>query len=72
MNNGVKQGGASHFICSLTIKILGASSQQLADYLLNNAGVATLAGSDFGNFSEGYLRLSYANSLESIRVLRKH
>ncbi|MFC1952051.1 pyridoxal phosphate-dependent aminotransferase [Chloroflexota bacterium] len=49
------------------IKKLGMSSKQLADYLLNNAGVATLAGSDFGNSGEGYLRLSYANSLEKIK-----
>jgi aspartate aminotransferase len=49
------------------IKKLGMSSQKLADYLLNNAGVATLAGSDFGSFGEGYIRLSYANSLENIK-----
>jgi aspartate/methionine/tyrosine aminotransferase len=41
--------------------------QQLADYLLNEAGVATLAGTDFGKYGEGYIRLSYATSQENIR-----
>ena len=54
------------------INKLGMSSQQLAGYLLNEAGVATLAGTDFGNYGEGYLRISYANSLENIkRALEK-
>jgi aspartate/methionine/tyrosine aminotransferase len=35
-------------------------------------GVAVLAGSDFGSAGEGYLRISYANSLENLEVaLRK-
>jgi aspartate/methionine/tyrosine aminotransferase len=41
--------------------------KQLADFLLNEAGVATLAGSDFGKYGEGYIRLSYANSLENLQ-----
>jgi aspartate aminotransferase len=49
------------------IKKLGLSSSQAADYFLNQAGVACLAGSDFGKYGEGYLRLSYANSQENIR-----
>ncbi|HHV64274.1 MAG TPA: pyridoxal phosphate-dependent aminotransferase [Peptococcaceae bacterium] len=48
------------------IKEFGMSSMEMADYLLYNAGVATLNGSSFGAFGEGYLRLSYANSLENI------
>jgi aspartate/methionine/tyrosine aminotransferase len=44
----------------------GLTSVELADYLLQEAGVATLAGSTFGAAGEGYLRLSYANSLENI------
>ncbi|MFC2012602.1 pyridoxal phosphate-dependent aminotransferase [Chloroflexota bacterium] len=48
------------------IKDLGMESQQLADYLLNEAGVATLAGSSFGNYGEGYLRISYATSMQNI------
>jgi aspartate/methionine/tyrosine aminotransferase len=48
------------------------SSKQLADLLLNEAGVAALSGTAFGKFGEGYLRLSYANSIENIReALRK-
>ena len=49
------------------IKKIGIGSAQLADYLLNEAGVATLAGTDFGNYGEGYLRLSYATSRENIK-----
>jgi aspartate aminotransferase len=44
----------------------GMRSQQLADVLLNEAGVAVLPGTAFGSFGEGYLRLSYANSIENI------
>ncbi|MBA7545662.1 Aspartate aminotransferase [subsurface metagenome] len=49
------------------VKKLGVSSKELADYLLNEAGVAVLAGTDFGEYGEGYLRLSYANSQENIK-----
>lgn len=49
------------------VKKLGMNCQQLADYLLNEAGVATLAGTDFGKYGEGYIRLSYATSQENIR-----
>jgi aspartate aminotransferase len=45
---------------------LGKTSRALADYLLNEAGVACLAGTAFGAFGEGYLRFSYANSMENI------
>ncbi len=41
-------------------------SRKLADYLLNEAGVACLSGTAFGAAGEGYLRFSYANSLENI------
>ncbi|MGD8397311.1 MAG: pyridoxal phosphate-dependent aminotransferase [Anaerolineae bacterium] len=44
----------------------GLSSAELADYLLEEAGVALLPGTAFGRYGEGYLRLSYANSLENI------
>jgi aspartate aminotransferase len=39
---------------------------ELADRILNEAGVALLPGTAFGPFGEGYLRLSYCNSLEAI------
>jgi len=48
------------------IKAFGKSSSEMADFLLNEAGVATLGGSSFGAYGEGYLRISYANSLENI------
>ena len=53
------------------IKKLGMNSEQLANYLLEEAGVATLAGTDFGKYGEGYLRLSYATSLENINEALK-
>ena len=49
------------------IKSLGISSVDLANYLLDEAGVALLPGSSFGLGGEGYLRLSYANSVENIQ-----
>ena len=44
----------------------GMASKALADLLLYEAGVASLDGGCFGSFGEGYLRFSYANSLENI------
>ena len=46
----------------------GMSSKELEEYLLEEAGVATLSGTSFGEYGEGYLRLSYANSVENIRT----
>jgi aspartate aminotransferase len=48
------------------IKGTGLSSREMADRLLNEAGVACLSGTSFGEFGEGYLRFSYANSLENL------
>ncbi len=48
------------------VKSFGRSSQEIADYLLYNAGVACLAGTGFGTYGEGYLRFSYATSRENI------
>jgi aspartate/methionine/tyrosine aminotransferase len=44
----------------------GWSSKKLADALLEQAGVAALAGTAFGAYGEGYLRFSVANSLENL------
>jgi aspartate/methionine/tyrosine aminotransferase len=44
----------------------GMEARAVADRLLTEAGVAVLAGTAFGAYGEGYLRLSYANSLENI------
>ncbi|MEJ0013823.1 MAG: pyridoxal phosphate-dependent aminotransferase [Bauldia sp.] len=45
----------------------GFKAKALASQLLEQAGVATIGGPDFGILGEGYLRLSYANSAENIR-----
>ena len=45
----------------------GLSSVELADRLLDEAGVVTLPGTGFGPEGEGHLRLSYANSPEDLR-----
>jgi aspartate/methionine/tyrosine aminotransferase len=50
----------------------GKKSQELERELLDGAGVATLSGTSFGANGQGFLRLSYANSVENIRkALRK-
>ncbi len=48
------------------VSSFGPSSVEIADHLLYDAGVSCLAGTAFGRFGEGYLRLSYANSRENI------
>lgn len=48
------------------IKNFEMPSQELANYILEKAGVACLPGSCFGEFGEGYLRFAYANSVENI------
>jgi aspartate aminotransferase len=50
----------------------GWKSKSLADALLEDAGVACLSGASFGEFGEGYLRFSIANSMENLeRALRR-
>jgi aspartate/methionine/tyrosine aminotransferase len=48
------------------VKGTGFDSRTLADLLMNEAGVSCLSGTAFGDYGDGYLRLSYANSLENI------
>jgi aspartate/methionine/tyrosine aminotransferase len=48
------------------IKGTGWKAKELANTLLNETGVVTIGGPDFGILGEGYLRLSYANSTENI------
>ncbi len=48
------------------VKKIGWDTKKLADAILSEAGVAVLSGTAFGRFGEGYLRLSYANSVENI------
>jgi aspartate aminotransferase len=45
----------------------GVPSDEFANRLLNEAGVAALPGTAFGEYGEGYLRLSFANSLANIQ-----
>ncbi len=46
---------------------LPLSCEALADYLMDEVGVALLPGTAFGKYGDGYLRLSYANSLDNIK-----
>jgi aspartate/methionine/tyrosine aminotransferase len=54
------------FYAFANIKELGMTSVEFQDRLLEEAGVAALAGTSFGPEGEGYVRFSYANSLENI------
>jgi len=49
------------------IKETGWKAKALASALLEETGVATIGGPDFGTLGEGYIRLSYANSADNIR-----
>ncbi|PHX81930.1 MAG: aspartate aminotransferase [Thermoleophilia bacterium] len=49
------------------VKGTGQDSRVVADRLLQEAGVAVLSGTAFGDYGDGYLRLSYANSMENIQ-----
>ncbi|MFZ5926335.1 MAG: pyridoxal phosphate-dependent aminotransferase [Acidobacteriota bacterium] len=55
------------FYAFANIEQTGWGSRPLADALLNEAGVACLSGTAFGRYGEGYLRFSYANSLENLK-----
>jgi aspartate aminotransferase len=45
----------------------GVDSRRYADYLLNEVSVAVLPGTAFGQFGEGYIRISFANSVENLQ-----
>ncbi len=55
------------FYVFANISSLGLTSKQVESRLLDEFGVAALAGTSFGKFGEGYLRFSYANSQENIQ-----
>jgi len=59
-----RPGGA--FYTFPNIAGTGYDARTLQGKLLELAGVATIAGTSFGEFGEGYLRFSYANSREAI------
>ncbi|MDH4208906.1 MAG: pyridoxal phosphate-dependent aminotransferase [Anaerolineae bacterium] len=44
----------------------GMTEKDFANYLMEDAGVAVLAGSSFGQYGRGFIRMSYANSIENI------
>ena len=57
-------GGAFYAFANVTAT--GIPSKELAGYLLEEAGVACLNGGSFGEYGEGYIRFSYANSLANL------
>ncbi|HEY2959905.1 MAG TPA: pyridoxal phosphate-dependent aminotransferase [Actinomycetota bacterium] len=61
----LEPGGA--FYVFPRVRDLGLPAAQLAELLLTRGGVACLPGTAFGAHGEGYLRFSYANSVENIR-----
>ena len=50
------------------ISSFGISSDEFADRLLNEDGVASVSGTAFGSYGEGYIRLSYATSPDNIKA----
>ncbi|MGB3496251.1 MAG: pyridoxal phosphate-dependent aminotransferase [Elainellaceae cyanobacterium] len=62
---------AGAFYAFPNVSQLSMSDRAIADLLLEKAGVAVLPGSSFGVYGTGYLRLSYANSLENIQIALK-
>jgi aspartate aminotransferase len=61
----VPPGGA--FYAFANVEQTGMPSKDLADLLLERAGVACLNGGSFGEHGEGYIRFSFANSLENLQ-----
>jgi len=59
-----RPGGA--FYAFPNISETGLGARELQDRLLEETGVATIAGTSFGEFGEGYLRFSYAASIPDI------
>ncbi|MBR1390758.1 MAG: pyridoxal phosphate-dependent aminotransferase [Lachnospiraceae bacterium] len=57
---------AGAFYIFINIKALGISSAKFAEYLLENEKIALVPGEVFGENGEGYLRMSFANSLDNI------
>jgi len=57
---------AGAFYAFANIKKTGMTSKQMTEFLLTEAGVCALGGSNFGAAGEGYIRFSYANSIENI------
>lgn len=64
---GVKcEAPSGAFYAFPNVKSFHKSSKDIASYLLNDSGVALLDGTAFGEFGEGYLRISYATNMENL------
>ena len=55
------------FYAFFRVDYQGMSSEQLADYILEKAGVLVVPGTAFGDCGEGYLRISYAYSIDDLK-----
>jgi len=62
----VEPGGAFYAFPNITGT--GMTAKELQNKMLEEAGVATVAGTSFGVYGEGFIRFSYANSIENIRA----
>lgn len=63
--NCLKPEGAFYVFCNITKT--GMTSEEFTDFMLKKAKVALLPGTSFGQYGEGYVRLTYANSIENIK-----
>ncbi|HAD81701.1 MAG: aspartate aminotransferase [Candidatus Edwardsbacteria bacterium RifOxyA12_full_54_48] len=57
---------AGAFYIFVNIKQTGMDSRKFTDFLLNDCGICALAGANFGAEGEGYVRFSYANTIENL------
>ncbi|HTY09411.1 MAG TPA: aminotransferase class I/II-fold pyridoxal phosphate-dependent enzyme, partial [Candidatus Edwardsbacteria bacterium] len=57
---------AGAFYVFVNIKKVGMDSRKFTDFLLNDCGICALAGANFGAQGEGYVRFSYANTIENL------
>ncbi len=64
---GLPVDPAGAFYMRVNAKHLSKNSYELAFEMLEKAGVGVSPGIDFGKNAEGYLRFSYANSLDNIK-----
>lgn len=62
----VKSNGAFYVFPNITKT--GMTSGQFAKYLLDDDGVAVVPGTNFGEYGEGYIRLTYATNIENIKI----
>lgn len=56
------------FYAFLNVKSFEKTSEEIASFLLQKAGVALLAGTAFGKYGEGYLRISYATDIKNLKI----